>query len=45
VEGTISVAQGDAIADAVERMLFDRVEFLRAVHVHYHPVGTGRAVP
>jgi cation diffusion facilitator family transporter len=45
VDGTISVAQGDAIADAVERMLFDRVEFLRAVHVHYHPVGTGRAAP
>jgi len=45
VEGTISVAQGDAIADAVERMLFDRVEFLRAVHVHYHPVGAGRAAP
>jgi cation diffusion facilitator family transporter len=37
VEGTISVAAGDAIADAVERLLFERVEFLRAVHVHYHP--------
>jgi len=37
VDGTITVAQGDAIADAVERLLFDRVEFLRAVHVHYHP--------
>jgi cation diffusion facilitator family transporter len=37
VEGTISVTQGDAIADAVERLLFERVEFLRGVHVHYHP--------
>jgi len=37
VDGTISVTQGDAIADAVERLLFERVEFLRGVHVHYHP--------
>jgi cation diffusion facilitator family transporter len=38
VEGGISVAEGDRIADAVEAFLFARVEFLRAVHVHYHPV-------
>jgi cation diffusion facilitator family transporter len=37
VDGTISVTQGDAIADAVERLLFERIEFLRGVHVHYHP--------
>ena len=40
VDGTLSVAAGDAIADAVERVLHERLEFLRAVHVHYHPVGT-----
>lgn len=39
VDGTITVAAGDAIADEVERVLHERVEFLRAVHVHYHPVG------
>jgi cation diffusion facilitator family transporter len=37
VDGTISVAEGDAIADAIEALLFERVEFLRAVHVHVHP--------
>ena len=39
VDGTIPVAQGDAIADAVEHVLFERMDFLRAVHVHYHPAG------
>jgi len=39
VDGGITVAAGDVIADAVERKLFERLEFLRAVHVHYHPVG------
>jgi len=37
VEGSLSVAEGDAIADEVERVLHDKLEFLRAVHVHYHP--------
>lgn len=39
IDGTQSVASGDAIADEVERVLLQRLEFLRAVHVHYHPVG------
>ena len=39
IDGTLSVAAGDAIADEVERVLHERVEFLRQVHVHYHPVG------
>jgi cation diffusion facilitator family transporter len=43
IDGTQSVAAGDAIADEVERVLHERVEFLRAVHVHYHPVGTAPA--
>jgi divalent metal cation (Fe/Co/Zn/Cd) transporter len=43
IDGTQSVAAGDAIADEVERVLHERVEFLRAVHVHYHPVGTSPA--
>jgi cation diffusion facilitator family transporter len=41
VDGSIPVAAGDAIADAVERTLHERVEFLRAVHVHYHPARPG----
>ncbi len=45
VDGAISVAQGDAIADAIEDMLFERVEFLRGVHVHYHPARRAVARP
>lgn len=41
VDGSIPVSAGDAIADAVERTLLERVEFLRAVHVHYHPARAG----
>jgi cation diffusion facilitator family transporter len=37
VDGGISVAEGDAIADAVEAELARHIEFLRGVHVHYHP--------
>ena len=42
VDGTISVAEGDAIADEVEAVLAKHIEFLRDVHVHYHPA---RAAP
>jgi divalent metal cation (Fe/Co/Zn/Cd) transporter len=37
VDGSLSVAEGDAIASQVERALCREVEFLRRVHVHYHP--------
>ena len=37
VDGTISVDQGDAIADQVEKVLVDEIGFVRAVHVHFHP--------
>jgi cation diffusion facilitator family transporter len=39
VDGAISVAAGDRIADEVEALLAGKIEFLRGVHVHYHPVG------
>lgn len=39
VEGTLSVAVGDAIASQVERTLCQNIAFLRRVHVHYHPAG------
>ncbi len=40
VDGKLTVAQGDDIATAVERALQTEVEFVRRVHVHYHPVAT-----
>jgi len=44
VDGTISVAAGDSIADQVEDALHERIEFLRDVHVHYHPVGAPTSI-
>lgn len=38
VDGHIPVAEGDEIATRVENALMDEIEFLRRVHVHYHPV-------
>lgn len=38
VDGGISVREGHRIAIEVERRLVDRVEFMRRVYVHYHPV-------
>jgi cation diffusion facilitator family transporter len=37
VEGSLSVSAGDEIASQVERTLCKHIEFLRRVHVHYHP--------
>lgn len=37
VDGTMSVAAGDRIASRVERSLYERIDFLRRVHIHYHP--------
>lgn len=39
IDGSLSVAAGDSIASAVEQRLYDKVELLRRVHVHYHPEG------
>jgi divalent metal cation (Fe/Co/Zn/Cd) transporter len=44
VDGTISVAAGDSIADQVEDVLHGSIEFLRDVHVHYHPVGAPTSI-
>jgi cation diffusion facilitator family transporter len=38
LEGSLTVAAGDEIAAQVERKLLNEIEFLRRVHVHYHPV-------
>ena len=39
LDGSLSVAAGDKIASQVEGVLCENVEFMRRVHVHYHPVG------
>ncbi len=38
IDGDLRVREGDAIATAVEENLLEKIEFLRRVHVHYHPV-------
>jgi len=38
VDGSLSVAEGDRIATQVERVLIEHIEYMRRVHVHYHPV-------
>jgi cation diffusion facilitator family transporter len=37
VDGSLSVAEGDRIATQVERALIEQIEYMRRVHVHYHP--------
>lgn len=38
IDGDLRVREGDAIATDVEDNLLEEIEFLRRVHVHYHPV-------
>ncbi|MBU0511174.1 MAG: cation diffusion facilitator family transporter [Chloroflexi bacterium] len=37
VDGALSVAEGDRIATQVEHTLIENIEYIRRVHVHYHP--------
>jgi len=37
VDGGLSVEEGDRIATRVEQVLTDNIDFVRRVHVHYHP--------
>jgi cation diffusion facilitator family transporter len=37
VDGSISVSAGDSIASEVEQALYEDVDLLRRVYVHYHP--------
>jgi len=37
VDGVLTVVEGDKIASQVEHALIEQVEFVRRVHVHYHP--------
>lgn len=38
VDGDITVAQGNAIANRVEKALMGHIDFMQKVHVHYHPI-------
>ena len=44
VDGMISVVQGDAIASRVEVKLYQNIDLLRRVHVHYHPHTLNRPI-
>jgi cation diffusion facilitator family transporter len=37
VNGSLSIVEGDAIACRVEQSLYDSIDLLRRVYVHYHP--------
>lgn len=36
VDGSITVDEGDGISDGVEKALIDNIDYVRAVHVHFH---------
>jgi len=38
IDGSLTVVEGDAIATQVERTLYENIDLLRRVHIHYHPV-------
>lgn len=40
IDGALSVAAGDSIASEAEKLLYDNIDLLRRVHIHYHPVGS-----
>ena len=40
VDGRLSVSEGDAIATRVEKTLRQRIDYMRDVHVHYHPAAS-----
>lgn len=37
IDGGLTVTRGDMIASEVEKILYENVNYLRSVHVHYHP--------
>jgi cation diffusion facilitator family transporter len=40
VDGSMSVTRGDRVATRVEQALYQNIDFLRLVHVHFHPAQT-----
>ena len=45
VDGKLTVAQGDRIATRAEDILLEKIEFMRRVYVHYHPVTSSEQKP
>lgn len=45
IDGSLTVAAGDAIACRVERTLYQNVELMGRVHVHYHPTRSIQTIP
>jgi cation diffusion facilitator family transporter len=45
VDGTLSVTEGDCIACEVENTLYQNIDFLRRVYVHYHPLRSAQTQP
>jgi cation diffusion facilitator family transporter len=37
IDGDLTVTRGDQIASEVEQILYNNINYLRRVHVHYHP--------
>jgi cation diffusion facilitator family transporter len=40
VDGSMSVTRGDRVATKVEQALYQNIDFLKLVHVHFHPAQT-----
>ena len=40
IDGCLTVVEGDCIATQVEDILYDSIDLLRRVYVHYHPAST-----
>ena len=38
VDGNLSVFEGDRISTDVENLIKSQIEFVRTVHIHYHPI-------
>jgi cation diffusion facilitator family transporter len=45
VDGTLSVTEGDCIACEAENTLYQNIDFLRRVYVHYHPLRPTQVQP
>ena len=37
VDGNLTIYEGDSISSELEKLIMDKIEFMRRVHVHYHP--------
>lgn len=37
IDGSLSVAKGDAVATQVEESIYENIDYVRQVYVHYHP--------